>query len=106
VAVARIEQLYPFPDEELGDILAGYPNLRELVWLQEEPANMGAWDFVRPVLEQAVAARGVPVHYIGRPRSASPSEGSAAWHGVNQRALVEATLAVGVPSVSGEVIVG
>jgi 2-oxoglutarate dehydrogenase E1 component len=106
VAVARIEQLYPFPDEELAEILAGYANLREVAWLQEEPANMGAWDFVRPILEQAVAARGLPVHYIGRPRSASPSEGSAAWHTVNQRALVEDTLAVGVPSVSSEVIVG
>ena len=47
--------------------------MRELVWLQEEPANMGAWDFVRPVLEQAVAARGVPVHYIGRPPKWHPN---------------------------------
>ncbi len=105
VAVARIEQLYPFPEEELAAILAGYPNLREVAWLQEEPANMGAWDFARPLLEQAVAARGVPVHYVGRPRSASPSEGSAAWHAVNQRALVEDALSVGVPAVSSEVAV-
>jgi 2-oxoglutarate dehydrogenase E1 component len=86
-------------------MLAGYPNLREVAWLQEEPANMGAWEFVRPVLEQAVAARSLPVHYVGRPRSASPSEGSAAWHTINQRALVEDALSLGVPAISSEVVV-
>jgi 2-oxoglutarate dehydrogenase E1 component len=92
VAVVRIEQLYPFPQDELVGVVAGYPNLREVVWLQEEPANMGAWDFVRPVIEDVVTTRRLPVRYIGRPRSGSPSEGSAAWHALNQRALVEQAL--------------
>ncbi len=105
VAVARVEQLYSFPEEEVAEIIAGYPNLREIVWLQEEPANMGAWEFVRPLLEQAAATRGLPVHYLGRPRSASPSEGSAAWHAINQRALVENALAAGQPKVFTEMVV-
>jgi 2-oxoglutarate dehydrogenase E1 component len=92
VALVRVEQLYPFPAEEVAAVCAGYPGLREVVWLQEEPANMGAWESVRPALESLVQARSLPVRYIGRPRSASPSEGSAAWHALNQRALVEQVL--------------
>ena len=88
VAICRVEQLYPFPNMALADVLAGYPSLREVVWLQEEPENMGAWEFVRPLLEELIAGR-CPLQYIGRPRSASPSEGSAAWHQLTQKALVE-----------------
>ena len=54
VAIVRVESLYPFPQEELAKILAGYPNLRELVWTQEEPENMGAWAFVAPKLQASV----------------------------------------------------
>ena len=50
VGGARVEELYPFPAEELQAVMAGYPNLRELVWLQEEPQNMGAWSFMAPRL--------------------------------------------------------
>jgi 2-oxoglutarate dehydrogenase E1 component len=100
-----VEQLYPFPGEELAQVVEGYAALREVVWLQEEPANMGAWEFVRPLLEEAVSRRGLPVRYIGRPRSASPSEGSAAWHAVNQRALVDEVLTVGAAAGAGEVSV-
>jgi 2-oxoglutarate dehydrogenase E1 component len=88
VAIVRVEQLYPFPGIDLAPVLAGYPNLREVAWLQEEPANMGAWEFARPLLDDLIAGRW-PLRYIGRPRSASPSEGSAAWHALNQRAIVE-----------------
>jgi 2-oxoglutarate dehydrogenase E1 component len=94
VAVARVEQLYPFPQDDVAEALASYPNARALVWLQEEPANMGAWEFVRPLLDELAAPRGLSVQYVGRPRSASPSEGSAAWHALNQRALIEQALAV------------
>ena len=88
VAICRVEQLYPFPNQALASVLAGYPSLREVVWLQEEPENMGAWEFMRPLLEELIAGR-CPLQYIGRPRSASPSEGSAAWHQLNQKTLVE-----------------
>ncbi len=88
VAICRVEQLYPFPDAALRDVLAGYPHLRDVVWLQEEPENMGAWEFARPLLEELIAGR-CPLRYVGRARSSSPSEGSAAWHQLNQKALVE-----------------
>ena len=86
VAICRIEQLYPFPADPLRDVLSRYPALREVVWLQEEPENMGAWEFMRPQLEELLNGR-YPLRYIGRARSSSPSEGSAAWHHINQQAL-------------------
>jgi 2-oxoglutarate dehydrogenase E1 component len=88
VAIARIEQLYPFPEDEVRALIERYPKVREVCWVQEEPENMGAWEFVRPMLETMIDGR-VPLRYIGRLRNSSPSEGSAAWHAVNQRAIVE-----------------
>jgi 2-oxoglutarate dehydrogenase E1 component len=88
VAIIRVEQLYPFPRVALGQVLASYTAMVEIVWLQEEPENMGAWEFVRPLLEELAGDR-APLRYVGRVRSASPSEGSAAWHQLNQKALVE-----------------
>ncbi len=88
VAVIRVEQLYPFPADQLASALAGYPKLREVCWVQEEPENMGAWEFARPALEHVIDGRW-PLRYIGRVRNSSPSEGSAAWHALNQRAIVK-----------------
>jgi 2-oxoglutarate dehydrogenase E1 component len=88
VAIARVEQLYPFPKISLREVLDGYPALRDVVWLQEEPENMGAWEFVRPLLEEMIGDR-CPLRYVGRARSSSPSEGSAAWHQLNQKVLIE-----------------
>jgi 2-oxoglutarate dehydrogenase E1 component len=88
VAIVRMEQLYPFPGTALREVLAQYTSVRDVVWLQEEPENMGAWEFMRPLLEELIADR-CPLRYIGRARSSSPSEGSAAWHQLNQKALVE-----------------
>lgn len=87
LAVCRVEQLYPFPADALGTLVATYRNLDEVVWLQEEPVNMGAWTFVRDHL--AAIAGDVPVRYVGRPRSASPAEGSSAWHQLHQKAIVD-----------------
>lgn len=92
VAITRVEQLYPLPLEQLRPILDQYPNLEEVVWLQEEPANMGAWDFVRPCLEELVDGRW-PLRYTGRPRRASPAEGLSAWHTRNQKAIIEEAFA-------------
>jgi 2-oxoglutarate dehydrogenase E1 component len=91
VAVCRVEQLYPPPKIALRELLASYPALHDVVWLQEEPENMGAWEFLRPVLEEVIADR-CPLRYTGRTRSSSPSEGSAAWHQLNQRVLIEQAL--------------
>jgi 2-oxoglutarate dehydrogenase E1 component len=90
VALVRVEQLYPFPFDQIRDVLAGYPKVRDVCWVQEEPENMGAWEFVRPLLEDLLDGRW-PLRYIGRVRNSSPSEGSAAWHALNQRAIVEQT---------------
>ncbi len=87
VALVRVEQIYPFPAEALKAVLDRYAVLREVCWVQEEPENMGAWEFVRPLLEQVIDGRW-PLRYVGRVRNSSPSEGSAAWHQLNQRAVV------------------
>ncbi|MEO5575945.1 MAG: 2-oxoglutarate dehydrogenase E1 component [Gaiellaceae bacterium] len=91
VAVARIEQLYPFPVAPAAALTASYPNLRELVWAQEEPQNMGAWRTLRHRLEAAAPA-GVPVRYAGRPWRASPSEGYPTAHRVEQDRIVRGAL--------------
>jgi 2-oxoglutarate dehydrogenase complex dehydrogenase (E1) component-like enzyme len=83
--------LYPVPSKGLRATLDGYGAAEEIVWVQEEPENMGAWDFIRPHLVSAAAGR--PVRLIARPRSASPAEGSAARHGRQQQQLVEAAFA-------------
>jgi 2-oxoglutarate dehydrogenase E1 component len=88
VAIARLEQLYPFPEDDLRALLERYPGLSEIVWLQEEPENMGAWLTIRPCLTEVIAGRW-PLSYIGRPPNSSPAEGSAAWHAANQKELVE-----------------
>jgi 2-oxoglutarate dehydrogenase E1 component len=91
VAVARLEQLYPVPRRELRALFEGYAAAEEIVWVQEEPENMGYWDFIRPHLIEAAGDR--PVRVIARPRSASPAEGSAARHARQQQILVDAALA-------------
>ena len=69
-----------------------YPNLEEVVWVQEEPRNMGAWVRGQPQLKNCCEAS-VPLRYIGRPRRASPAEGSTAWHQMNQAQIVKQALA-------------
>jgi 2-oxoglutarate dehydrogenase E1 component len=91
VAVARIEQLYPFPVEQARALFAGYPNLREVVWAQEEPQNMGAWRAIRHRLEET-KPEGVPLMYAGRPWRASPSEGYPTAHLREQDRIVRAAL--------------
>ena len=91
VAVARLEQLYPFPVEPAAELTASYPNLEELVWAQEEPQNMGAWRSIRHRLE-AAAPDGVGVTYVGRPWRASPSEGYPTAHRLEQDRIVREAL--------------
>ena len=93
VAVARLEQLYPFPVEQAAGLLRGYPNVREVVWVQEEPQNMGPWRAIRHRLEEAKPA-GVPLLYVGRPWRASPSEGYPTAHLREQDRIVRAALAL------------
>jgi 2-oxoglutarate dehydrogenase E1 component len=92
VAVARLEQLYPFPVEAAARLVASYPALDEVVWAQEEPQNMGAWRAIRHRLEEAVAGR--PLRYLGRPWRASPSEGYPTAHARAQDRIVRDVLEV------------
>jgi 2-oxoglutarate dehydrogenase E1 component len=88
VAIVRLEQLYPFPKDALERLPYQYPGLERLIWVQEEPLNMGAWDYLRPRLRQSIRDQ-IPLHYVGRPESSSPAEGSSTLYRANQQALVE-----------------
>ena len=90
VAVARIEQLYPFPVDAARSVIGSYPALDEIVWAQEEPQNMGAWRTIRHRLEEAAA--GVPVRYVGRPWRASTAEGYPTAHALEQERIAFAAL--------------
>jgi 2-oxoglutarate dehydrogenase E1 component len=91
-AVARIEQLYPFPVSDYADLIARYPALREVTWVQEEPQNMGAWRSIRHRLEAPLQEKGVRLSYTGRPWRASPSEGYPTAHLREQDRIVRAAL--------------
>mgnify|MGYP006266302771 CR=1 FL=1 len=80
VAVVRIEQLYPFPEHEVREVIARYATAREVIWCQEEPENRGAFSFVRGPIGDILSESGRRLVYAGRPRSASPATGSHAQH--------------------------
>jgi len=101
VAVCRVEQLYPLPVRDILGVIEGYPKLEEVIWVQEEPENMGAWEFVRPLLEGLAGTRRFGV--IARPRNSSPAEGSAARHAKNQEQLLTQALTVARGSQKAEV---
>lgn len=89
VAITRVEQLAPFQQSALRTTIERYPNLAEIVWLQEEPRNMGAWTFMESRL-RALTRGELPINYIGRPERASPAEGSAELHSREQARIVAA----------------
>ncbi len=96
VALVRVEQLYPWPRQAVLEQIARYPQA-EVLWCQEEPANMGAWSFVLPrllnILEELARVPGVPT-YVGRPASASVATGSHKKHAGEQARLVDQALTV------------
>jgi multifunctional 2-oxoglutarate metabolism enzyme len=96
IAVGRVELLYPFPQGQILDLIAQYPNLREVVWVQEEPRNMGARAFMSPRLMQILPA-GLDFGYIGRPERASPGEGYPAAHIAEQNRILRTALDLEVP---------
>ena len=97
VAVARLEQLYPFPLDAIASLVASYPAVREIIWAQEEPQNMGAWRSIRHRLEEAAArAPTAPrVQYVGRTWRASTSEGYPTLHHYEQDRIVREALGSG-----------
>ncbi|WP_372716633.1 2-oxoglutarate dehydrogenase E1 component [Immundisolibacter sp.] len=92
IAIVRVEQLYPFPKAQLTAELAAYAAADEVIWVQEEPQNQGAWYQIRHKLQDALAA-GQSLRYVGRARSASPAVGSYVLHQAQQQAMVDAALA-------------
>ena len=97
VAVARVEQLYPFPLDAVSALLDSYPGVREVVWAQEEPQNMGAWRSIRHRLEEAAgsATPAARVQYVGRTWRASTSEGYPTLHHYEQDRIVREALGRG-----------
>ncbi|KIO65763.1 2-oxoglutarate dehydrogenase E1 component [Caldibacillus thermoamylovorans] len=85
--IIRVEELYPFPEKQINNILRKYKNLKEVVWAQDEPKNMGAWSYMQPRLQELVP-KGLPVSYIGRPFMASPSEGDPLVHKKEQERII------------------
>jgi 2-oxoglutarate dehydrogenase E1 component len=91
VALVRVEQLYPWPEARIAAVIGRYERAQTVVWAQEEPANMGAWSFVRDRLIPPLAGRAL--HYAGRPESASPATGSLRIHRTEQSELIAAAFA-------------
>jgi 2-oxoglutarate dehydrogenase E1 component len=90
IQVARVEQLFPFPELAMAAVARSLPNLREVVWLQEEPQNMGAWHYIKPYLDNLFGE--APITYIGRPPHASPAEGQSQVHAKEQRRILTAAV--------------
>jgi len=82
-AIVRIEQLYPFPLREVQALMEKYHGATDLLWVQEEPVNMGAWPFLQ------LEARGLPLRVVARPASGSPATGSSKFHYIQQRKIIE-----------------
>lgn len=94
VALVRVEELYPWPHEEIQRIMDLYPAIEQVVWAQEEPKNQGAWTYVQPRL-RASAGAAVGVRYVGRPERASPAEGYADAHQQEQARIVAMVMDTG-----------
>ena len=90
VAFGRVEILYPFPQALVGELIGSYPNLREVVWLQEEPRNFGPRKFVLPLIAEMAPDKSL--HSISRPERSSPAEGYPAAHRAEQARLVREAL--------------
>lgn len=88
-AIVRLEQFYPFPLDRLKEVMSRWRHAREWYWVQEEPANMGGWSFVRERLQEVA---GTAVQFIGRPAAASPAVGYHSLHRREQAAIVDAAL--------------
>jgi multifunctional 2-oxoglutarate metabolism enzyme len=96
VAVGRVELLYPFPERNIKDLMSRYPKLSEVVWVQEEPRNMGARAHMFPRLMQIMPEE-MHFGFIGRPERASPGEGYPAAHITEQSRIVRTALDLGMP---------
>lgn len=88
IAFVRIEQLYPFPEKQVFEIIEKYSGAKTVLWVQEEPVNMGAWPFIRNILKEK------SIKVIGRPPSGSPATGSIKFHALRQRKIIDKTFEI------------
>ncbi len=88
--IVRVEQLYPFPTEKITEIIGRYSKVKELVWVQEEPENMGSWSYAMPYLQDIAGSKNVT--YVGRAHRSSPSEGKGAAHTREQKRIIQDAL--------------
>jgi 2-oxoglutarate dehydrogenase E1 component len=96
VAVGRVEQLYPFPETPLLELIEQYPNLQEILWVQEEPRNGGARAHMMPRIQQ-ITPDAIHLGYVGRPERASPGEGYPAAHAAEQARILRTALDLSIP---------
>lgn len=92
-SIVKVEQLYPFPAQAFEKLLNEHETIEKVVWLQEEPMNMGAWGFIRSRLKPLLSNQ-LPLYYVGRPESSSPAEGSFTLYRINQQALIRQALKI------------
>jgi 2-oxoglutarate dehydrogenase E1 component len=98
--IVRVEQIYPFPEEEMNALLKQYPNVEDLIWVQEEPKNMGSWLYIEPKL-RAVAPNGAHVSYIGRQERSSTAGGEPDIYKKEQEQIIQTSLALDIQSREG-----
>lgn len=91
VAIVRVEMLYPFPENQLRQALASYPHAREVVWVQEEPENMGAWQYMAPRLSALLGSK-IDLRHVSRPARSSPATGFSDLFQLEQEQIIEQTL--------------
>jgi 2-oxoglutarate dehydrogenase E1 component len=84
--IVRLEQLYPYPGNEMDELLKTYPNLEKVIWCQDEPRNQGSWWYIKIQLSESF--KGIPIYYAGRPSSASPAVGYMGLHLEQEHSLV------------------
>ena len=103
IALVRIEQLYPFAESMVNDILQRYPVAAEVMWAQEEPRNMGPWRFLREQIQPLLDGSGRELRYVGRSESASPATGSMKRHQQEQAEILDEALTIGAVARKGKV---
>jgi 2-oxoglutarate dehydrogenase E1 component len=87
IAIVRIEQLYPFPKDQIANVFSTFKNITKIKWVQEEHSNMGAWEYIRPCLNEN--SKSLQIEYVGRLRSAATAAGSYALHKKQYQKMME-----------------
>jgi 2-oxoglutarate dehydrogenase E1 component len=100
-AIVRVELLYPFPKDDLNKVLAGYPRTREIIWVQEEPRNMGAWSYIAPHL-QTLVGHNITINVVSRPEHSSPAAGFWDLYTAEQEQILAEAFGVTLRQPGGE----